>query len=223
MFLLTQITRAQVPLKKIYVADHFAHCHLQGHDRCLLIKDSINGKWENLQGSIENFHYQEGNFYELLVEIHTIKNSPQDTTTFHYALSKILVKTKVDIADIFELDDAPWFLTKMNSGNKNNAAKIHDAFVIFDVDEQLVSGNTGCNRFSGIITVSDSSLKIEKLNATKMSCQGTINETDFLNELAKVSGYKIKSKQLFLYDNKQLLLIFRQKWYKSRFYDLISF
>lgn len=199
---------AQVMLKKIYVNDHYVKCN--EHSKCLQIKDSITDKWQSFSGSIENFHFEEGNYYELLVEIHNTKKSSTDSATFHYSLSKIIAKNKNDIADIFELDDIPWFLTQINSTKKNPNLKSLDAFIIFHPDENKITGNSGCNKFSGQLELSDTIFKIQKITSTKMFCKESI-ENEFFEQLEKVTAYKVKSKTLSLYNHKALVLVFKLK------------
>ena len=202
---------AQVVLKKIYVNDHYIKCNSQ--TKCLQIKDSIVDKWKSFSGNIENFHFEEGNFYQLLVEVHSAKKSLTDSGSYHFVLSKILQKNKNDVADIFELDDIPWFLTQINSGKKFDKIKSLDAFIIFHPDENKIKGNSGCNQFSAQLELTDSSISIQKINATKMVCKESITEIekDLFEQLKKVTGYKVKSKELFLYNRKTLLLVFRLK------------
>jgi len=200
---------AQVKLKKIYVNDHYIKCNSQ--TKCLQIKDSISDKWKSFSGNIENFHFEEGHFYQLLVEVHSSKKSPSDTESYHFVLNKILQQNKNDIDDIFELDDIPWFLIKINSSHKIPQIKPSDAFIIFHPDENKIVGNSGCNKFSAQLFLNDTSIGIQKINATKMLCKEPIDKTErvFFEQLEKVNTYKIKSKELFLYDHKTLLLIFK--------------
>jgi len=202
---------AQVTLKKIYVNDHYIKCN--GQTKCLQIKDSIADKWTSFSGNIENFHFKEGTLYQLLVEVNSSKKSDTSESNDHLVLNKILQQNKNDIADIFELDDIPWFLTKINSAKNSSDIKSLDAFIIFHPDENKIIGNAGCNKFSAQLELTDSAINIQKVNATKMICKGTINNTekDFFEQLEKVTRYKVKSKELFLYDRKTLLLSFRLK------------
>ena len=211
LLLSTMIANAQVVLKKIYVNDHYIKCNSQ--TKCLQIKDSIADKWKSFSANIENFHFVEGHFYQLLVEVHTTKKSLTDSGSYHFVLSKILQQNKNDVADIFELDDIPWFLTKINSDKKFDKIKSLDAFIIFHPDENKIKGNSGCNPFSAQLTLTDSSMNVQKISATKMKCKESIAEIEkeFFNQLEKVTSYKVKSKELFLYNHKTLLLAFKLK------------
>lgn len=215
LFILVQflsvVASGQVVLKKIYVNDHYIKCNEKS--KCLQIKDSISNKWEMFSGSIENFHFEEGNFYQLLVEVHSTKKSPTDIESQHYVLQKILLKNKNDIADIFELDDIPWFLEKINSKKTFKEIKSVNAFIVFHPDENKIVGNAGCNKFNAKLELTDSSMAIKNISATKMQCKGTSNmiERELFEDLEVINYYKVKSKKLFLYDHKKLLLVFKLK------------
>lgn len=200
-------------LKKIYVSDHYVNCHAAGQSKCLLIKDSVDGNWRNYFGSIEGLRYEEGYDYELMVEIHTVKNNPGDTTVFHYSLIKILNKTRKHIAARYRLDDRPWFLEKIEKGKKLRELKKLDAFIILSSDEKRITGNSGCNRFSGNLTVNETTIRVDNLASTKMSCLPYMNELEFsmLKNLQDVDTYSVKSGKLYLFKSGKLLLVFRRK------------
>jgi heat shock protein HslJ len=202
---------SQVITKKIYVNDHYTKCNSQ--TKCLQIKDSLASNWKSFSGNIENFHFEEGNFYQLLVEVHSSKKTPSDSETYHLVLNKILQQNKNDVADIFELDDIPWFLTKISANKKTASIKSLDAFIIFHPDENKIRGHSGCNSFSTELMLTDSSINIQKISATKMKCIESITgiEKEFFSQLEKVNRYKVKSKELFLYNHKTLLLTFKLK------------
>ncbi|MFI5221188.1 MAG: DUF4377 domain-containing protein [Bacteroidia bacterium] len=204
---------SQTPVKKIYIDDHLIPCKLPGQAKCMLIKEDPKDNWKPFYGQIQDFHYEEGNHYELLVEIHTKKETPDDTTTYHYALQKILVQTKHEIEDIFELDDAPWFLKKLDGTTKIPHPEKFKAFVIFHVDENKLSGNTGCNKFSGPIETKDNIITIGKLKLTDLSCsnEAKLLQTEFLRQLALVNKFIIKSGKLYLYHDKDLLMVLIKK------------
>lgn len=61
----------------------------------------------------------------------------------------------------------------------------------FDVNARTVSGNTGCNNFSGELDIVGARISFVKpMVMTKMFCQGDA-EPVFLQNLQKVTGYRI--------------------------------
>ncbi len=205
--------RAQVNLKKIFIADHYVNCHSVGQADCFQVKDSANGTWTNFFGNIEGFNYEEGYQYELLIEILTIHKTPSDSPIYHYVFNKLIDKNKNQIHDKYKLDDEPWFLIKVKSGEKLKSLKDANAFIIFHLDENKVSGNFGCNKFFGAVKINEKEILFDKLGATKMMCADEMNkiENGFMQQLPKANHYEVKGNQLLLYQKKSLLLVFKKK------------
>jgi heat shock protein HslJ len=69
--------------------------------------------------------------------------------------------------------------------------------------EDAVSGNSGCNTFSGAYTVTgDGGLRISDVATTQMACEPgqTAVETAFLAELALVAAFEIDDEELVMSD-----------------------
>ncbi len=90
--------------------------------------------------------------------------------------------------------DGNWELTYV-SGSKmefNNLFPDRKPFILFNTKESKVSGNTGCNSFTGMLS-SISSGKIrfdENMAMTKMFCQGE-GESVFTEQLKQVNSFDI--------------------------------
>ena len=209
----SSVSFGQNQLKKIFVAGHYGQCHSLNQSKCLLIRDSAKSEWINHFGNIEGFKYEEGNEYELIVEVHTTKNSADDTTSYHLALSKILVKKKIKLHDHYKLDDEPWFLTKLNIDKKLKKVSEHHVFLVIHDDENMIVGNSGCNKFKASIEVNGQEVKVSKLDATKAICKGSLGNIEkvFLEELQVATKYNVKGKQLLVYQGSSLLMIFTRK------------
>jgi len=69
----------------------------------------------------------------------------------------------------------------------------HIPEIQIDVKESKFSGNTGCNRMSGIFFAQDSaSIQFsDKMITTRMFCSG-YNESAFLQNLLRVNNYKFR-------------------------------
>lgn len=73
-----------------------------------------------------------------------------------------------------------------------------------------VSGNAGCNRLTGGVTLSgESGLKFLPLAVTRMACKDATVETQFLGALEKVNDWRIANKELLLYVGEKLMAKFR--------------
>ncbi|MFZ1826294.1 MAG: copper resistance protein NlpE N-terminal domain-containing protein [Chitinophagales bacterium] len=56
--------------------------------------------------------------------------------------------------------------------------------IIFDVAQNKVMGNNGCNNYNGSVKITDTEIAIDKnLASTKMACEGTI-ENEYMQELS---------------------------------------
>ena len=65
-----------------------------------------------------------------------------------------------------------------------------------------VAGNGSCNRFTGSVEITGSTLKFGPLAATRMMCgpDSTRQESEYLNALADVDRYEIRNRlTLYLY------------------------
>ncbi len=70
--------------------------------------------------------------------------------------------------------------------------------IIFDINQDVFSGNTGCNTMSGKVHITDSSIVFDdQVVTTKMLCVG-YNEQAFLKNLIRCDGYKIRNGMLIL-------------------------
>lgn len=73
--------------------------------------------------------------------------------------------------------------------------------IIFDVAQNKVMGNNGCNTYNGAATITDNEIAIDKhLATTKMACEGTI-ENEYMK---KLSGGTFR----YILDDSKLRLIY---------------
>lgn len=68
-----------------------------------------------------------------------------------------------------------------------------------------LSGNTGCNNFSGSYTIQSGNLQLDPGMMTKMFCEGGV-ENKFLQAMKKTNRYEIKGDKLLLYDGTTLVM-----------------
>lgn len=79
-------------------------------------------------------------------------------------------------------------------------------YLEFDVANNKVAGNTGCNGLNAPITIDDKKLTIGAIMSTKVACMG-INENGFLSKLKRVNRYSISKNKLQLYNGKTKLMV----------------
>ncbi len=90
---------------------------------------------------------------------------------------------------------------------ENNNVAPQKLILNFNSEKNIVSGFSGCNRFSGSYKETKNSIKFGSMMATKMYCEYTSKtENVFLNALSKVTSYKLKEGVLSLQvDEKEVL------------------
>jgi heat shock protein HslJ len=117
-----------------------------------------------------------GSFYGLRAQVATDSLSKDKTTK----VTKLLGK---------------WYLVPVLP---SDTATGHLPELDFDISQSLVSGSTGCNRITGSILVTDTSLHFsDKMASTRMACIG-YDETTFLKNLLRIDGYEFKNELLIL-------------------------
>jgi para-nitrobenzyl esterase len=85
------------------------------------------------------------------------------------------------------------------------------AHIEFSSNPTRVSGNGGCNMFSGDAEVSGSRLKLSRLISTKRACVDTAIqdiENRFMRALEQVTGYELRGDKLVLLANERSVLGF---------------
>ncbi|MCW8929988.1 MAG: META domain-containing protein [Gammaproteobacteria bacterium] len=84
---------------------------------------------------------------------------------------------------------------KMRQENSGASRDIH--FVIREND--LLTGFSGCNKFSGRITSDETTIQIGPLRSTRMACPAMEVESTFHKSLEKADHYSIKGESLELF------------------------
>ena len=106
------------------------------------------------------------------------------------------------------LYNTKWSLKKIYTDDKEETVNTK-AFIRFDKEKGSAGGNGSCNSFGSTATISGNELSFKNVFSTKMYCEQVQQiESKFLGGLEKITRYEIKSKSLFLYSDKNLLLEF---------------
>jgi heat shock protein HslJ len=75
--------------------------------------------------------------------------------------------------------------------------------------ENKVTGNTGCNRINGTVTVEEDQIEFSDIITTEKFCSKSI-EPEFLIALGMVNNYKVEKLKLYLYEDDQEIMIFQK-------------
>ena len=89
--------------------------------------------------------------------------------------------------------------------NTNIELKVKPS-LIFNLDENKVSGFAGCNRFNGNFIKEGNTIKFNQIISTKMYCTNMKIEKSFFNLLSNTVKYKILDGKLLLLDKKDSTL-----------------
>ena len=100
-----------------------------------------------------------------------------------------------------------WQLVKINGKD----VKTTKAFIVFSANRR-VSGNLGCNNFSGTYETNGKSLKLSQLISTRIMCIDSISmkiEDGFTAALNNIDNFQIKGGELLLKKGKKTLAVLK--------------
>ena len=186
--------------KMLIVADHLENCVGVGPQSCMLVKENPEDDWTYFYDQIEGFQYEEGFTYELLVDIIPVKNPAADASSLKYELKNVISKIpSVDQSDLFK----EWTVIKMKGIDNLSSSPT----LLFQEDSSTIAGFAGCNNYFSSFILSNNTLSFENTGSTRKMCPDMSVENVFFNLLPKVARYEIVKKELYLYDQKDELLI----------------
>ncbi|MBL7742373.1 MAG: META domain-containing protein [Chitinophagaceae bacterium] len=108
--------------------------------------------------------------------------NPRQTTS----ISKKVTANPSELNGAWQLDYISGITTPFEGLYPNKKPQI-----IFDVANSRISGNTGCNNFSGPVSIDGSKISFSQpLTLTKMFCPGE-GETVFLETLKKINLWAV--------------------------------
>ena len=108
-----------------------------------------------------------------------------------------------------QLQGVKWVLTTLNDKPIEKNDEGMDSFVEF-VENASFKGFAGCNKFQGKYTVKAGKLSCDKIGATKMECENSNKEQEFLKALEKSQNYKINNNELSITDSNKTIAIFEK-------------
>lgn len=103
-----------------------------------------------------------------------------------------------------------WKLSLFPASNKTFAETFNQRTpeLNFNVEDQRVTGNTGCNSLSGTFNASGNTLNFNgDLITTKMAC-ANYDEAAFLQALNRINSYRFTKDQLELMHDKTVEMVF---------------
>lgn len=171
-----------------------------GKMKCLQISknDAVeNAKWIYFYGSIDGFEFKPGYLQKIEVtETYLNKNDvPADASSIKYTLNKIIEEVKDEILGINDIW-VPISIFKKPILNKTNLPNFG-----IQISQMSLSGNDGCNSFSGKITeLTSTKIKFSGIAATQRMCLD-MEITDLFNAaINKTTHYKKSGLKLYFFD-----------------------
>lgn len=183
-----------------------------GKRQCLNVykgEDLNNANWEHFYASIEGFDFEEGYMKKIEVKEEKLdaKNVPADASSIKYTLVKELEKQP----DYRSLVSGNWSLTQLNDAPINKMVVVPTMEI--DLNQMRVSGNSGCNNYSGQIKrLSPNTINWGNIVSTKKACITKNIEQEFNQAMSSVNTYQIKGDKLIFYDqSSKKMLSFMKK------------
>ena len=81
--------------KVIFVGAEQVDCEGVGPQKCLWVKEDIDGEWELFYDTIVGFSWESGFIYELRVRVDQVQNPPADGSSMLWTLMEVVEKTAV--------------------------------------------------------------------------------------------------------------------------------
>lgn len=210
LFLAARTGNAQMMV--LYVADTKADCMGLSPMQCLQVKEKPAEPYSLFYSSIDGFKYEEGYSYKLEV-IKTRQADPApDAAAYKYYLLRVVTKEK-SVHYNEKATPVPnqliLYLSKINrNGKLENTGNGKMPDIYFDLKARKVSGNNGCNRYFGKVTVANGAIKFSALASTRIACLNNRTEALFMKHLTSVNRFVMKGQTLKLLKDSEVMLQF---------------
>jgi len=121
-----------------------------------------------------------------------------------FSCTSMKKQSKSDTASGNQLAGTEWTLSRIPEFEMENTRKV--VSISFSDSSDRVSGNAGCNNFGGHYTASGSTLKLDKIIATKMACMpGLDTENKVMSALNSADHFSISGDKLTLMKGTKVL------------------
>jgi len=106
--------------------------------------------------------------------------------------------------------EGKWMLKSINNRNVNDVFTNRMPYLIFNFDIEQISGNSGCNSYSGKFKYSGGNFEAPNIASGDMSCPGMSDEAQLIKLLNEKSKLSIMNGELiFSQDNQPVLVFYR--------------
>jgi len=180
-------------------------CTGVGDQRCLQIQRGEvvqPGGWENFYASIDDFDFEEGYTYQLVVREDRLsaEQVPADASSIQYTLVRVLDK---QFDPTLRLNDI-WILETLHGQPIDTSQLMKQPYMEVHLADRRVMGHDGCNNFNGAIQQVDStSLILGPIAGTRKMCPRMEVPDQFNQLLNQVRSYQLRALTLLLYDEQE--------------------
>ncbi len=207
----------------LYVGPELVDCTGVAPQKCMQVKDSPDGAWQNFFDPIAGFTFEPGYNYELKVERTVVENPPADASRFKYALVEVVSKTAAEQTAkptsapettpsktaALTLEGPTWQLVSLADEKGETIAAMTGVTVTAGFNEGQLTGNGGCNSYFGGYTVDGDKLTITPAGTTMMACDEKVmaQEKAFMAALASAATFQIADGQLQIMNDKGAVVL----------------
>lgn len=105
-----------------------------------------------------------------------------------------------------------WMLKSINNRSAHELFTNRTPYLIFNFDVEQISGNSGCNTYSGKFKYSGGNFQAPNIASGKMACPGSSDEATLISLLNKSSKLSIMNGELiFSQDDKPVMVFYPAK------------
>jgi heat shock protein HslJ len=91
-----------------------------------------------------------------------------------------------------------WLLRVLQNEEITTLPEAREIFINFNAEEKRFGGFAGCNSFSGIYSLDENKLNLERIVSTKMMCPEIDTETKLFTVLQEINSFRMEDDKLIL-------------------------
>jgi heat shock protein HslJ len=183
-----------------YVGPEMAHCTDVSTEMCLQVKESSQENYTVFNGTIDGFCYSPGFEYVIKVKEEPALNPSADASSKNRTLVEVISKTGAATAS--NLEGVSWSLDSYLNREGNTECLLPYTEITALFESGRVSGNGGCNSYTGSYVTEGNNINISGVISTLMFCMDNIStqESDYFLNLNKAATYNISGNLLRMMD-----------------------
>lgn len=199
------ISQEPVTIKTVTIGPERVECEGEGPQECYLYKEDPDDDWQLYYFGIDDFEYEEGYVYELLVAETPVENPPAGGSSTRLSLIEMVSKTEAaEIEEPLSLEASQWEMQSYDNGEGETVNLLPDTRVTALFENGELGGSAGCNRYFGGYQLDGEEINIGPLASTQMFCgqpEGIMDqEFQYLGAMQRAASYRITDDQLELLD-----------------------